>query len=466
MNNIKEKMRTFFDDLLSRDSMRVDVVAADELSVRFFKIAVPAVVMGIALGMSPDVAAKDVAADLPEMQTYINAEPAPNLNSLMTLAKNKEEAGKKYGQMAYMGDSDRLVACEVVLGDTFNEMAEGRAKTMNWLLDYAGKDKKEETLRLLESQCLGSGRRADAVSVSENEVRAREVDPTAGQFAQRLFNPEMVKRLAKEAEYQSNEKVSIFSPEGIQMLINSGGMPNKQGVERLKESLAAMGRGEIGPSEAFGFASIERLLGAENASKHKGEELDALTPKDLEEIKALIEQMEKRESINGEAHVENVRHSKSKGYTEGPETVDEVAQLARDAIVIGYQNHALEQNITAFNQVVMSDEGVVINEGPKTAAQAFAQHVGSKKSAAGWASAAFAIAEGLARVMGHDEIAKEANRGAYFSNRGDNYYHQGKRELGKDNSMRSAQGIGRILNEVGRDFELERARTGNRRYSY
>ena len=306
-DSIKSRMKAFYEGLLDKDTIQAEVKTSTPLGARFFNVAIPATVFGLAAGLAPNVGATEVADSLPIIEASINGGPTKALPSLSRIAKNKAEADEKYKAMAFRGENDRLMACEVVLGDTFNEMAESRAKTMKWLLDYST-DKDNQTLDLLE-KCLASGKQLPAANV------------------------------------------------------------------------------------------------------------------------------------------------------------DAAEQLAKESIEIGYQNYALEQSINAFNQAVIDDAGNIIQPGATTPAQAFSQHVRDRTSAGGWAAAAFSIAEGVARITGNNEIASHANKGARLSNSSDHYYNRGKREVHRDNPMKGAQGIGRILNDIGRDAERERKRQeGRNRY--
>lgn len=338
---IKQSMASFFKDLLSKDNLRVELShTSDKLSTRFSKITVPAIMMGLALGLSPDAQAEDLAERLPQLHAFVNSIPEPDFNPLNILAKNQEEAAVKYGKMHYMGETDRLMACETILGDTYNETARESMNTMSWLLKYSTPEKQEESLYLISLQCKhGDAIYRDAVDMYGADIKQRAMD-------------------RKQAAAESKGEVSVDAEE--------------------------------------------------------------VTPVSL--------------SISNES----------------------VAMLASDVLRIGYQNQILEKNIDAFNQTVMSDSGDVIKEGAQTPAQAFSQQVSSKRSAAGWASAAFSIAEGLARMSGNKELADQARSGATFSGKADRYYDRGKRAVGQDNTMRGAQGIGNIIRDMGHEIDRSR----------
>lgn len=179
-------------------------------------------------------------------------------------------------------------------------------------------------------------------------------------------------------------------------------------------------------------------------------------PIDPSKVERLVEQVELGQISQSAAQDKLIKLAHS--YT-GVDRAADLSLVHNELMATGYQSNALADAHLAFNQTVMDDAGNTIHQGKQTAVQKFSSQVWNKPNAAGWAAAAFSIAEGLARISGHNELADQAYQAQQFSNKSDNYYRRGKNDLNRGNPMQSAKGLGQILNEIGRD--AERARRQN-----
>ena len=161
--SLKERMSGFFEDLAFSSKTRTEVSASTHTAARFFQIAIPALVMGIGVGIS------DAAVTHEQNNSFhVNQVQYAPMLSMDQLARNHEEALSKYAVVNAQNDMHQLIACEYVFGDTFDSHSRDSAVYIEKVLNEASFEKQEDYHFFYQAYCV-YGKNALSRMISEQQ---------------------------------------------------------------------------------------------------------------------------------------------------------------------------------------------------------------------------------------------------------------------------------------------------------